>query len=83
MPQNMGSRAYVRRSLTRGLTAVMVSNHACYNNYVCDNILILVISRHVNASDVYAVPFTVVFWQERELTSQSKFEMLVPAVMEV
>ncbi|KAJ7381721.1 hypothetical protein OS493_039370 [Desmophyllum pertusum] len=25
-----------------------------------------VISRYVNASDVYAVPFTVVFWQERE-----------------
>lgn len=29
-----------------------------------------VVSRYVNASDVYAVPFTVVFWQERELTTQ-------------
>lgn len=29
-----------------------------------------VIARYVIASDVYAVPFTVVFWQERESTSQ-------------
>ena len=36
----------------------------------------VVISRHVNASDVYAVPFTVAFWQERELTTQSKNKLL-------
>lgn len=29
-----------------------------------------VVSRYVNASNVYSVPFTVVFWQEREKTSQ-------------
>ncbi|KAJ7358757.1 hypothetical protein OS493_021533 [Desmophyllum pertusum] len=38
----------------------------------CSTLLINpeVISRYVNASDVYAVPFTVVFWQEREFTTQ-------------
>lgn len=34
-----------------------------------------VISRYVNASNVYAVPFTVAFWQERGSTTQSEYKI--------
>ena len=60
------------------------SHFPCQNSLSKITFLLLiyysVISRYVNASDVYAVPFTVVFWQERELTSQSKYKILAREV---
>ena len=35
-------------------------------------VYVAVISRYVNASAVRAVPFTVVFWQEKKSGTQSK-----------
>ena len=40
-----------------------------------------VISRYVNASNVYAVPFTVAFWQERGSTTQSEYKIFKQAFL--
>ena len=40
-----------------------------------------VISRYVNASNVYAVPFTVAFWQERGSTTQSEYKIIKHAFL--
>ena len=82
IPMDLYLKSFMYRKMPSPLSEKSDSQLQLFLSMTCLlYIFSAVISRYVNASNVYAVPFTVAFWQERGSTTQSEYTIFKQAFL--